>query len=224
MTITRSSSANATPPRQVGGDEASEQRPDRRGDRGGRSDQRVGLLLSLALEVAVDERLHRGQQQRRAQPTDDRPEDDDRDEILSEDHRQGTDGVAEQAQHVRPLAPDEIADLAADQDEGGRHQRLERDSRLHAADRRVQIAHHRRDRHVHERRVDHEHEHRHRQQQREPVRAARLLGCRGAQLIRCHVSSRPMRPRTWLRVRCLPWMARRSRPDPGQVKSLPRSY
>ena len=90
-------------------------------------------------------------------------------------HRQGADGVAEQTQHVGPLAPDEIADLAADQDERGRDQRLERDRRLDAADGRVEILDHRRDRHVHQRRVDDEHEHRHGQQEREPRIGRSLL-------------------------------------------------
>ncbi len=85
------------------------------------------------------------------------------------------DGVAEKTQDVGPLAPDEIADLAADEDERGGHQRLERDRRLHAADGRVEIPNHRRDRDVHQRRVDDEHEHRHRQQDGEPRTACCLL-------------------------------------------------
>jgi hypothetical protein len=36
-------------------------------------------------------------------------------QALRQRHGQGADGVAEQAQHVGPLAPDEVADLAADQ-------------------------------------------------------------------------------------------------------------
>ena len=49
------------------------------------------------------------------------------DEALRERHRDGTDGVAEQAEDVGALAPDEIADLAADEDERGGDQRLQRD-------------------------------------------------------------------------------------------------
>ena len=103
------------------------------------------------------------------------PEDDDRGQALGERHRERADRVAEQAQHVGPLAADEVADLAADQDERRRHQRLERDRRLHAADRRVEILDDRRDRHVHQRRVDDEHEHRHRQQDRQAWVARCLL-------------------------------------------------
>ena len=132
-----------------------------------------------ALEVAVDQRLHCRQQQRRPKPADDRPEDDDRGQALRQRHRQRADRVGQQPQHVRPLAPDQVADLAADQDECRRDQRLQRDRRLHPADGRVQVLHHRRDRHVHQRGVDHQHEHRHRQQDGEPLVAGLLLGDAG---------------------------------------------
>ncbi len=85
------------PPREVGGDEAAEQRADRRGDRGRGTDQRVDLLLRLALEVPVDQGLHRRQQQRRAEPADQGPEDDDRGQALRERHRQGADRVPDRA-------------------------------------------------------------------------------------------------------------------------------
>jgi hypothetical protein len=99
----------------------------------------------------MDERLHGGQQERCPESADDRPEHDDRGQALRKRHRQRTDRVAKQPKHVRALAAEQIADLAADQDERGRNKRLERDRRLHAADGRVQIVHHRRDRHVHHR-------------------------------------------------------------------------
>ena len=133
----------------------------------GGPDQRVGLRPRRPLEVPVDQGLHRGQQQRRPEAADDRPEDDDRGQALRERHRQRADRIGQQTQHVGPLAPDQIADLAADQDERGRHQRLERDRRLDAAHGRVEIVDHGRDRDVHQRRVDDEHEHRHRQQEGE---------------------------------------------------------
>ena len=162
-------------PGQIGRDEPAEQRPDRGRDRGRRADQRVDPLLRRALEVAVDQRLHGGQQQRRADPAEDRPEDDDRRQVLRERHRHRADRVPEQPQHVGPLAADQVADLAGDEDERRGHERLERDRRLHAADRRVEIRHHRGDRDVHQRRVDDEHEHRHRQEDRQP-RGARRVG------------------------------------------------
>ncbi len=154
----------ADAPRQERGQEAAEQRADGGGDRRGGADQRVGLLLRRALEVAVDQRLHRRQQQRRAEPADDRPEHDDRGEPLRERHRERAQRVAEQPDDERALASDQVADLAPDQDERRRHQRLQRDRALHAAHGRVEVLDDLRDRHVHQRRVDDEHEHRHRQQ------------------------------------------------------------
>ena len=72
------------PPRQVGRDETADERADGRSDRRRRADQRIDLPLGGALEVAVDQRLHRGQEERRAEPADDRPEDDDRREALGD--------------------------------------------------------------------------------------------------------------------------------------------
>ena len=188
------------PPRQIGGDEPAEQRPDGGGDRRRRPDERVGLGLGRSLEVPVDEGLHGGQQERRADPAHHRPEDDDRGQALGERHGQGADGVAEQAEHVGPLTPDEVADLAADQDEGGRHQRFERDRGLDATDRRVEVPDHRRDRHVHQRGVHHEDEHRHREEDGEAVARRRLDGRWTASL--AHLRSRgsaASEPRTPLR-------------------------
>ena len=91
----------ADSPRQERRDEPSEQRPDRRGDRGGGTDQRVGLLPGRAVEVPMDERLHRGQQHRRPEAPEDGPEDDDRPEVLSQRHRQGADRVGEKTQARR---------------------------------------------------------------------------------------------------------------------------
>ena len=173
----------ADAPREIGGDEPPEQRSDGGGDRGRRPDQGVDLLLRSAFEVAVDQRLHGGQQERGAEPTENGPEDDDRRETLGEGHRDGTDGVAEETEHVGALAPEEVADLAADQDERGRDQRLEGDRRLDAAHGRVEVLDDRRDRHVHQRRVDDEHEHRHRQQDGDPPAAGSLRGELGARCL-----------------------------------------
>ena len=92
-------------PGEESGQEAAEQRPDRGGDRRRGPNQRVGLLLGPALEVAVDQRLHRRQQQRCAEAADNSPEDDDRRKALGERHGQGAESIAEQAQDEGPLAP-----------------------------------------------------------------------------------------------------------------------
>ena len=113
-------------PGQERGDEPAEQGPDGRGDRSRGADQGIDPLLRRPLEIAVDEGLHGGQQERRAEPADHRPEDDDREEALRHRHRHGADGVADQPDHVGALPPDQVADFAADQDESGGHQRLKR--------------------------------------------------------------------------------------------------
>jgi hypothetical protein len=83
-----------------------------------------------------------------------------------EEEEAGADDAARPSP-ARVLAPDQVADFAADQDECRRHERFESDSRLHRAHRRPEIVNHSRDRHIHQRRVDDEDEHRHRQEDRE---------------------------------------------------------
>ena len=187
--MTTTSRREPDPPRQVRRHEPAEQWPDGGGDRGRGPDQGVGLLPGGAVEVAVDEGLHGGQQQRRAEAADDRPEDDDRRQALGQGHRRGADRVGEQPQDVRPLAADEVAHLAADQDERGGDQRLERDRGLDAAHGRVEVLDHRRDRDVHQRRVDDEHEHRRRQQQGQP-RSVRILHGNGCARLVAHRTSK----------------------------------
>ena len=68
-----------------------------------------------------------------------------------------------------PLAADQVADLAADQDERRRDQRLERDRRLDAADGRVRGRGRRPRSTRSSARCRHEHEHRHREEQGEPL-------------------------------------------------------
>ena len=171
----------ADPPREEGRHEAAKERPDRSRDGGRRRQPGHTPSSALALEVAADQRLHCGQQQGSAQAADDRPEDDDHAEALSQRHRQGAGRIAQQAQHKRALSPDQVADLAADQDERRRDQGLQRDRRLDTADGRIEIPDHGGDRDVHQRGVDDEHEHRHRENERQP-RAARSLRTGGSRL------------------------------------------
>ena len=60
------------------------------------------------------------------------PEDDHGGQVLRQRHRDRADRVPQQPQDVRDLAPDQVARLAADEDERRRDQRLERDRPLHA--------------------------------------------------------------------------------------------
>ena len=101
-------------------------------------------------------------------------------------------GVPAQPEHVGPLASDQVADLAADQDERRRHQRLQRDGGLDAADGGVQVLDDCRDRHVHQRRVDDQHEHRHRQQDRQPsIQRRRVLGRPDPRVLRHLIPTNP---------------------------------
>jgi hypothetical protein len=76
-------------PGEEGRDEATDERADRGGDRGGRADERVRLPLHRALEIAVNQRLHRRQEERGAEAADHGPEDHDREQALRECHREG---------------------------------------------------------------------------------------------------------------------------------------
>jgi hypothetical protein len=115
----RASTRNPHPPGQSRRDEATDQRPDRSRDRAGRAHERVDLRPHLPFEVAVDQRLHGGQVERGAQAPDEGPEDDDRPDALRDHHRERAGRVEHQAYDVRALAPEEVPDLAADQDERG---------------------------------------------------------------------------------------------------------
>jgi hypothetical protein len=87
----------------------------------------------------VNQRLHGGEIQRRAEPPDDGPEEDDRGQALTDHHRQSAGRVENEADHVGTLAAEQVPELAADQDEGGGYQRLDRHRSLDAAHRRVEV-------------------------------------------------------------------------------------
>jgi hypothetical protein len=58
---------------------------------------------------------------------------------LPDHHRKSAGRIKNQTDHIGTLAAKEVADLAADQDEGSGHQRLDCHRRLNAAHRRVEI-------------------------------------------------------------------------------------
>ena len=123
------------------------------------------------------------------------------------------DGVAEQTQDVRALAADEVADLAPDQDESGRHERFEGDRRLDAADGGVEIVGDSSDRDVHQGGVDDEDEHRHRQQDRKSL----VAGLAGRGVGRRLLRHRPalLRSRADMPLQCRAQVGRRAPPTPG---------
>ena len=94
---------------------------------------------------------------------------------LGERHRAGADGVAEQAEHVRPLAPERgrrscspIRMNAADTSASRAI------VRLHAAGRGVEVFDDRGDRNVHQGRIDDQHEHGRGEEDREALIALGL--------------------------------------------------
>jgi len=58
----------------------------------------------------------------------------------------------------RPVAPEDVGELGAEQHERRHDERVERDRRLHALDRRVEVVDDLGDRDVHDARVEHHHE------------------------------------------------------------------
>ena len=199
------SSPNADPPRQVGRDEAAEQWPDGGGNGRGGADQGIDLLLGGPSKLPWMSDCMAGSSSEAPSPPMIAQKMIIAVRALREGHGDRADRVAAQPEHVGALAADEIADLAADQDERRRDQRFERDGRLDAAHCRVEVVDHCRDRHVHDRRVDDEHEHRHRQQEREPsVERWLRAGCVGVRRVFHGIPTYPLAgrptcscPRVW---------------------------
>ena len=84
------SSRKPTRQREQGGEKAADQGSDCGADGGRCTGQGVDLDLGLALEVAVDQRLHRRKLEGGTKATDHCPEDDDRRKVLGDRHRDGT--------------------------------------------------------------------------------------------------------------------------------------
>ena len=72
--------------------------------------------------------------------------------------RERADRVDDRTDDERPPPAPHVAELRAEQHERGHRQRVERDRGLHRVDARVEVFHDRRDRHVHDRAVEHHHE------------------------------------------------------------------
>ena len=83
------------PPGQVRREKTPQERTDGGCDRRRGSDQCIRPLLGAPSEVAVDEGLHRRQQQGCTQSADDGPEDDDGIQILGQHHAHRTDGIGQ---------------------------------------------------------------------------------------------------------------------------------
>ena len=162
-------------PREVGGEEAADDRPDRDRDRGGRGDQTVGARPFAGGEVGGDEGDDRGQDQGGAEALQARPADQQDPQVRCQRGDQRSGPVDHAADREGAAAAEDLADLAAGDHEGGHHQRVEGDRGLDAGDARVEVLGDGRHRDVHHRAVEH-HQELPRAQRREdqPGRGARF--------------------------------------------------
>ena len=117
-------------PREVGREQAADDRPDRDRDRGRGGDEPVGAGPFVALEVRGDERDDRGQDQRRADALQARPADQQHGEARRDRRDERAAAVDDAADREGALATDDLADLAAGDHQRGHHERVERDRRL----------------------------------------------------------------------------------------------
>ena len=142
-------------PRELRRHPAADQRA--RGDRDGRdaAEQRVGQRAVAALVGGGGERCDRGHHQHGAEPLDPRPADQQDGEVGAQRRRERSDPVDRQADRERAVAAQDVAELRAEQHECRHHERVQRDRRLNALDRRVEVLDDLRDRHVHDARVEH---------------------------------------------------------------------
>ena len=90
-----------------------------------------------------------------AEALDERPADEQDRQVRRDAGDERPRAVDDKADPERPLGAPPVADLAADEHERRHDQRVQRDRGLHPDDGRVQVRRHRRDRHVHHRRVEH---------------------------------------------------------------------
>ena len=103
IAMTTASSRNADAPRQVGGDEAAEQRPDGGRDRRRRADQRVHPASApRPRSCRGSATASPGSSSDAPSPPIDRPEDDDRRQALGEGHRQRADRRSRAGRARRP--------------------------------------------------------------------------------------------------------------------------
>ena len=138
----------------VGGGEPADQRPDGDRDSGGRSHQAVRARPALGREVAGDQCDDRGHDQRRPDPLQERPPEEQDREVRRQCGRQRPGAVDHQPQHERTLATDDRADLAAGDHQHRHDQRVQDDGGLDPGDGRPEIVGHGGDRDVHDRAVE----------------------------------------------------------------------
>ena len=124
------------PPRGVRREQAADQRTGGHGDGPGGRHQAVGARAVLAPEVGGDQGDDRGHDQGRPDALEQRPADDEHGQAGREGGGERPDAVDHAADRERPLAADDLADLAAGDHQRGHDQRVQGDGRLDAGDRR----------------------------------------------------------------------------------------
>ena len=140
-------------PGEIGREDAADQRPDRNRDRPRGCNHPVRGRAAGDREVPGDERDDRGQDQRRADALEERPAEEQHVEVGCDRGRERAAAVDDAADREGPLAADDRADLRADDHQRRHHQRVGGDRALDPGHRRVDVGGDRRDRHVHDGRV-----------------------------------------------------------------------
>ena len=143
------------PPAEHRGGPATDDRADR--DAGARdaTDDRVGDLAVLALEVAGDQCDHRREHEGGADALEDRPAQGQDRHRRGERRHGGAAAVDDEADLEGAAAPDDVADLAAREHEHRHHEAVQRDDRLDGRDGRVEVGDQLTDRDPHDRLVEH---------------------------------------------------------------------
>ena len=140
-------------PREVGRAEAADQRADRHRHRARCRHEPVGRGPLLGREVPRDERDDRGQDQRRPDPLQERPAEEQDGQALRDRRREGAAAVDHAADRERALAADDRSDLGAGDHQRRHHERVRRDRALDPGHGRAHVLRDRRDRDVHHRAV-----------------------------------------------------------------------
>ena len=152
------SAGEHVPPRELGRHPAADQRARGDRDRGDPAEQRVRQRPLTALIRSGRERRDRRHHEHGAEPLDPRPADQQHGEVRAQRRRERPDPIDHQPERERPVGAQDVAELRPEQHERRHHQRVHRDRRLHALDRRVEVLDDLRDRHVHDARIEHHHE------------------------------------------------------------------
>ena len=140
-------------PAGVGGEEAADERTDSDSDGTGGGDQAIGPWPLARAEVRRHQRDDGRHDQHRAEPFEEGPAEQQHPERARDRGRERPTAVDHAADHEGPLAAQDLTDLAARDHEGSHHQCVHGDGQLNSGHGGPDVLGHRRDRDVHDRRV-----------------------------------------------------------------------